>query len=102
MKRLLMTVAVIEAIVVALSLPVLQMSDPSANILSIAIAVFLLLLIPGILRFGWGVLAGWLVQGCVLVVSTQNWALFALAVIFGVIWLWAYSLGKQIDHHKRQ
>lgn len=102
MKRLLMTVAIIEAIVVALSLPVLQMSDTSTNMLSIVVAVLLLLLIPGFVRFQWGVLVGWFIQGYVIVVSFQNWALFVLAVIFGAIWWWAYSLGKQIDKHKRQ
>lgn len=102
MKRLLMTVAIIEAIVVALSIPVLQMSDTSTNLLSIVVAVFLLLLFPGFVRFEWGVLGGWFVQGYVIVVSLQNGALFVLAVIFGAIWVWAYTLGKQIDHHKGQ
>jgi hypothetical protein len=102
MKRLLMTVAIIEAIVVALSLPVLQMSDTSTNMLSIGVAVLMLLLIPGLVRFEWGVLGGWLIQGYVIVISFQNWALFVLAVIFGAIWVWAYFLGKQIDMNKRQ
>lgn len=102
MKRLLMTVAVIEAIVVALSLPVLRMVDPATNSLSILIAVFVLLLIPVVLRRTWGVSLGWLVQGFVLVVSTQNWALFSLALIFAAIWIWAFRLGKQIDNHPRQ
>jgi len=102
MKRLFMTVAIIEAIVVALSIPVLQMSDTSTNMLSITVAVFLLLLFPGLVRFEWGVLVGWLIQGYVILVSFQNWALFVLAVIFGAIWVWAYSLGKQIDMNKRQ
>ena len=97
-----MTVAIIEAIVVALSLPVLQMSDTSTNMLSIVVAVILLLLISGFVRFEWGVLGSWLIQGYVIVVSFQNLALFVLALIFGAIWWWAYSLGKQIDKHERQ
>jgi len=100
-KRLLMMVAVIEAIVVALSIAVVQMIDTSANTLSIVIAVFVLLLTAGVLRKSWGVFVGWLVQGYVIVISLQNIALFVLALIFGGIWWWAFRLGRHIDDKSR-
>lgn len=96
-KRLLMMVAVIEAIVVALSIAVVQMIDTSANTLSIVLAVFLLLFTAGVQRMSWGVIAGWLVQGYVILISLQNTALFILALTFGAIWWWAFRLGRQID-----
>lgn len=92
-----MMVVIIEAIVVALSIAVVQMIDTSANTLSIVTAVVLLLVTAGVLRMSWGVNFGWLVQGYVIVVSIQNFALLLLAALFTGIWWWANRLGRQID-----
>ena len=90
-------VALIEAIVVALSIAVVQAIDTSANTLSIVIAVVLLIVTVGVLRMSWGVRVGWFVQGYVILVSMQNFALLLLALIFAGIWWWAHRLGRQID-----
>lgn len=100
-RRLLMMVALIEAIVVSLSIAVVQMIDTSANMLSIVIAIILLLLTAGLLRMSWAVSAGWFVQGYVILISLQNIALFILALTFGAIWWWAFRLGRQIDEAGR-
>lgn len=95
-----MMVALIEAIVVALSIAAIQSLDTSTSVVGIVLAVFALIVTAGALRSRWGVLFGWLTQGYVIVVSFQNFALFALALIFGAIWWWAYRLGKQIDNQR--
>ena len=101
-SRLLMMVMLIEAIVVALSIAVVQMIDTSANLPSILIAVALLIVVSALLKFPWGKTLGWITQGYVMIVSFQNWALFILAVTFFGIWWWAYRIGKQIETQAHQ
>lgn len=105
MNVALMSVVIFEAIVIWLGFPgMLQVSQASlgpaifwaslVTVLCIAAAVGL--------RRGWGFPVGWVAQVGVIGLGLLTPWMFAVGIIFGVIWTTSFVLGKRIEKIRRE
>lgn len=105
MMSALMTVLIFEMIVVWLSFPgMLQVEGVALTPAIVAVAVVTLLCIAAIagLRRGWGLVVGWVAQVGMLLLGFLTPWMFAVGIIFGVIWVTAVVLGKRIEARKKE
>lgn len=102
-RRLGAAVLVLEAVVVALAIPVaIKVSGAdaaSAGIAGGALAVVCLLLC-GLLRYGWAYYAGTLVQLAAIVAGVWVPLMYVLGVVFAALWVW--SIVMPLRHEDRQ
>lgn len=102
-RRLSAAVLVLEAVVVALAIPVaIKVSGAdaaSAGIAGGALAVACLLLC-GLLRYGWAYYAGSLVQLAAIVAGVWVPLMYVLGVVFAALWVWAIVM--PLRHEDRQ
>jgi hypothetical protein len=99
-RRLCSAILVLEAVVLGLTTPVLisVASVDTAPALSIGLGLALACLVTaGLLRFRWAYSLGWAIQGAAIVLGFVVGAMFALGVIFLLLWLTAFRLGGTID-----
>lgn len=89
-----------EAVVIALSVPVMvQVAgiDPApAATAGIGLAV-LALLTAGLLRHRWAYALGWLVQVGALALGFVTAAMFVVGVLFSGLWVLAIVLGRRVE-----
>ena len=102
-RRLAAAVLVLEAIVVALAIPVaIKISGTdgaSAGIAGGGLAVACLVLC-GLLRYGWAYYAGTLVQLAAIVAGVWVPLMYVLGVVFAALWVWAIVM--PLRHEARQ
>lgn len=102
-RRLCAAVLVLEAVVVALAIPVaIKVSGADAASAGIAgggLAVVCLLLC-GLLRYGWAYYAGTLVQVAAIVAGVWVPLMYVLGVVFAALWVWAMVM--PLRHAARQ
>jgi hypothetical protein len=91
---------VLEAIVIALSVPVMiTVSDVDrapAFAAGLGLAG-LAVLTAALLRYRWAYALGWLVQVGVLALGLVTAAMYVIGVIFGGLWVMAIVLGRRVE-----
>lgn len=96
-------VLALEAIVVALSSPVMivtnDISTPLALSVGLGLAVVCIVL-SGMLRAEWAYTAGWVVQLAAVATGFLAPLMFFLGAVFGGLWATAYLLGRRIEREK--
>ncbi|NLE96432.1 MAG: DUF4233 domain-containing protein [Propionibacterium sp.] len=105
MMPALMSVLIFEAIVVWLAVAgMIQISDVPMLSAVVAAAVVSLVCIVATagLRKGWGVPAGWIAQVAVLALGFLTPWMFAMGIIFAIIWVTSIVLGKRIEANKQE
>ncbi len=102
-RRLCAAILLLQAVVVGLATPVLisvESVDTSRALwtgLGLAVAC---VLTAGLLRQDWAYYLGWAIQVAAILLGFEVTAMFALGVIFLVLWLTAYRLGRTIDRDR--
>lgn len=100
-RRLCAAILTLESVVLGLSTPVLVQHLDNGPALAIGLGLAVLsLLVAGSLRFPWAYHVGWLIQVAAIALGFVVTAMFALGVIFFVLWLTAFRLGGMIDRDK--
>jgi hypothetical protein len=103
LARLASAVVVLEAIVVALTIPVIKaFGNNTADVSLVIAAVVALLLTPGVIRRPRGVWIGWAVQIFTVFATYQIPEALILSLLF--VWLWVLALrwGGRIDRDRAQ
>jgi Kef-type K+ transport system membrane component KefB len=96
--RLASAVVVIQAIVTALTFPLLKsLTDQQGSQSQILLIALVLLLVPAVFRRPGGRWVGEVVEIVALVISWQVPALFVLTLIFYALWRYALRIGMRID-----
>lgn len=99
--RLASAVVVIQAIVTALTFPLLKsLTDQQGNQSLILATAVMLLLAPAVFRRPGGRWVGEVVEIIALLVSWQVPALFVLTLIFYALWRYALRIGMRIDQDR--
>lgn len=105
MMSALYSVLIFEVIVVWLAVAgMVQISDVPVGMASGWVGAVTLLLIVGCvgLRRGWGFPVAWIAQlGVVLLGLLTPW-MFAMGIIFAVIWTTSFVLGKRIGAKRKE
>ena len=102
-RRLCAAILLLQAVVVGLATPVLisvESVDTARALwtgLGLAAAC---VLTAGLLRRGWAYYLGWAIQVAAILLGFEVTAMFALGVIFLVLWVTAYRLGGTIDRDR--
>ena len=95
----------LEAIVIALSVPVMitvsGVDRGPALVAGLGLAA-LALVTAGLLRFRWAYALGWVVQIGALALGFVTAAMFAIGVIFAGLWALALVLGRRVELAKAQ
>jgi hypothetical protein len=94
-----------EAIVIALSVPVMiQVSDVDpVPALAAGLGLALLALVTaGLLRYRWAYGLGWAVQVGALALGLITAAMFVVGVLFGGLWATALVLGSRVERLKAE
>lgn len=102
-RRLCSAILLLEAIVLGLSTPVMisvESVDTASALWSGLGLATACVVVSGLLRRPWGYHLGWVIQVGALALGFVVTAMFALGVIFLVLWLTAVRLGRTIDHDK--
>lgn len=102
-RRLCAAVLVLEAVVIALAIPVaIKISGADAASAGIAggVLAFVCLLVCGLLRFGWAYYLGTLVQLAAIVAGVWVPLMYVLGVVFAALWVWAIVM--PLRHEARQ
>jgi hypothetical protein len=93
----------LEAIVIALSTPVMisvgGVATSTALIAGLGVAAVCVLL-AGMLRAEWAYSAGWVVQVAAILLGFAVTAMFFLGAVFTLLWATAYLLGRKIEREK--
>jgi fumarate reductase subunit D len=101
--RLASAVAVIQALMTALAIPLLKsLTEQQGSVTLVIVAAVLLLLVPGVFRRPGGRWIGEAVQVFALVVSWPIPSLFILTVIFFLLWRYALRIGDRIDKDRAE
>ncbi len=94
-----------EAVVIALSVPVLiQVSDVDRGpALAVGLGLAgLAVVTAGLLRYRWAYALGWAVQVGVLALGFVTAAMFVVGVMFGGLWVMAIVLGRRVEAVRAQ
>ncbi len=103
LARLTSAVVILEAIVVALAIPVIKaFSDSSIDLSLVVAAVVMLILTAGVVRRPRGIVIGWGVQIFTVIATFQIPEAFILALVFMWLWFLAIRWGGQIDRDRAQ
>ena len=100
MRAMAAAVLAFEAIVIALSVPVMiQVSDVDpVPALAAGLGLALLaLLTAGLLRYRWAYGLGWAVQVGALALGLVTAAMFVVGLLFGGLWATALVLGNRVE-----
>ena len=95
----------LEAVVIALSVPVMitvsGVDRAPAFAAGLGLAA-LALVTAGLLRYPWAYALGWVVQAGALALGLVTAAMFALGVVFTGLWVLALVLGRRLEVLKAQ
>lgn len=103
MRAMAAAVLVLEAVVIALSVPVLiQVSgiDTAPALVSGLGLALLAVVTAGLLRYRWAYGLGWAVQVGALALGFWTAAMFVVGLLFGGLWALALVLGGRIEEIK--
>lgn len=64
--------------------------------------IFALVLVSGVVRYGWGVWLGWVLQAVLLATGIVLPVMYAVAAVFIGIWIFCFVKGRQLDAAKRE
>lgn len=101
MNRALGMLLVFQAIVFGLSLPGMLLVDHRPTGLSIAVVVVAAVLAIAAssgLKKGWGHPLGWLVQAIGIALGAMTSMMYAVGVVFAIIWVTSFVLGRKIEN----
>lgn len=104
-RRLCAAILVLEAIVLALTTPVLfSLTDAgTATVLLIGPGLTVVaLVVAGLLRFEPAYWGGWAVQVAAIAVGFVVPTMFFLGAVFLALWATAYFLGLRIEHDRAE
>ena len=100
MRAMCAAVLALEAIVIALSAPVMitvsGVDRGPALAAGLGLAAFALVT-AGLLRYPWAYALGWLVQVGALALGLLTGAMFVVGVLFGALWVLALVLGRRVE-----
>jgi uncharacterized protein DUF4233 len=100
MSRLLATVLICEAIVIALAIPVAvavqQVDGGTAGVVCGGLAAACVVM-AGLVRFRWGVVAGSVLQLLLIAAGFMVPTMFFLGVVFGALWVTAIWLARRVE-----
>jgi hypothetical protein len=102
-RRLCATILALQSIVVGLSSAVMATVEDidQARALGLGLGLALCcLVVAGLLRFQWAYALGWVVELATVALGLLTPAMFALGVIFVVLWFTAVRLGRTIDRDR--
>jgi hypothetical protein len=102
-RRLCAAILSLEAIVLGLTTPVLISVESVDKTRSLWIGLGLTvasLLLAGLLRFEWAYYLGWALQVAAIALGVLVTPMYALGLIFLVLWFTAYRLGGIIDRDR--
>ena len=100
-RRLCSAILALETVVLGLTTPVLVQEIDNGLALLIGLGLTLACLVTaGLLRFDWAYHVGWAIQVAAIALGFIVTAMFALGVIFFVLWLTAFRLGRMIDRDR--
>jgi hypothetical protein len=102
-RRLCAAILSLEAIVLGLTTPVLISVESVDKTRSLWIGLGLTvasLLLAGLLRFGWAFHLGWALQLAAIALGVLVTPMYALGLIFLVLWFTAFRLGGVIDRDR--
>ena len=95
----------LEAVVIALSVPVMitvaGVDRAPAFTAGLGLAA-LALVTAGLLRYPWAYALGWVVQAGAMALGLVTAAMFALGVLFCALWVLALVLGRRVEVLKAQ
>jgi hypothetical protein len=103
MRRLCGTVLIMEAIIIGLAIPVaitIEHATPRAAGLAggaLAVAAVLLAAVAGRPGAGWALVAGSVLQVCVIAAGALIPVMYALGAIFGGFWVLAIWMGRRAE-----
>ena len=101
MRRVLATILTCEAIVIALAIPVavavLGVDGAVAGAVCGGLAG-LCVVLAGLLRFGWAVPAGGVLQVLIVATGFMVPTMFFLGALFGALWVTAIWLGRKAEN----
>ena len=102
-EMLLSIVLVLEAFLVffvTLVVYGLKSLDPALAFGGGAALILALFLTSGLLRYGWGIWVGWVLQAVLVGTGFLIPLMFFIAACFVAIWIFCFVRGRQIDHQK--
>lgn len=94
---------VFEIVVVWLALPgMLQVAGVQTGIAVAACGVETVLLVAAVagIKSAWGYPVGWLGQAGLVALGVLTWWMYVMGVIFVLLWITSYVLGKRIEAKK--
>ncbi|MCW2899073.1 MAG: hypothetical protein JWO67_1338 [Streptosporangiaceae bacterium] len=100
MRRLLAAVLVCEAIVIALAIPVaiaVAHTDARAAGIVGGVLAAVAVLLAGLLRHQWALVAGAVLQAVVIATGFVVPTMFILGVVFGALWATSIWLGRKVE-----
>lgn len=104
-RRLCAAILTLQAVVLALSTPVLVTvaGVPTGRGVAIGIGLAVAaLLLAGLLRFRWAYAAGWLLQVAALATGLLVTSMLFLGLVFLALWATAYLLGAKIERERAE
>jgi uncharacterized membrane protein YphA (DoxX/SURF4 family) len=103
-ESLLSIVLLLEAFVLvfagltAFGLKVLEPALPAWVALpAAAIFIVVLLVTTTVLRFGWGVAIGWVLQGALIALGILVPTMYIVGIGFTLLWIYCFTRGRRID-----
>ena len=102
-EMLLSIVLVLEAFLVffvTLVVYGLKSLEPALAFGGGATLILALFLTSGVLRYGWGIWIGWILQVVLVATGFLVPLMFFIAACFVAIWVFCFVRGRQIDHQK--
>lgn len=76
--------------------------DLGVAALCCAVASVLCLVAAGLLRKRWGYLIGWAAQVATIALGVLTPWMYAMGIIFALIWVTCIVLGRRIETHRRE
>lgn len=104
MRTALMSVLIFEVIVFWLSfsgvIRVSEISTGEAALWTAGASVLAIVALAG-LRRGWGYIAGWAAQLAAIALGLLTPWMYAMGIVFALIWVMSFILGKRLETRKQ-
>lgn len=105
MRSAAMATLIMQLIVIWLGyIGMIQVEGIHLGIAALCCAVASLLCLAGaaLLRRSWGYLIGWAAQAATIALGVLTPWMYAMGIIFALIWLTCIVLGRRIETHRRE
>lgn len=102
-ETLLSIVLALEAVLVffvALTVFGLRALPPAPALVGGAVLLVVLVLLGRLVRYGWGVWLGWVMQAVLIATGIFVPLMFAIGAGFAAIWIYCFVRGRQIDRSR--